>query len=134
MSEIVEIHKYVVDGDNAEKLYDIFKKSYLVENNWQPFEQSHVEVQLDYADGVLYLEEKTTAAISFLGDVLCFFADRDNIFSMSEHIEDGVVLFYSVDDVDGKYFVRPPMTEWELEQEEQQKKRVEQGLDDNLPF
>ena len=134
MSEIVEIHKYVVDGDNAEKLYDIFKKSYLVENNWQPFEQSHVEVQLDYADGVLYLEEKTTAAISFLGDVLYFFADRDNIFSMSEHIEDGVVLSYSVYDVDGKYFVRPPMTEWELEQEEQQKKRVEQGLDDNLPF
>ena len=59
-----------------------------------------------------------------------FFADREHVFCMSEHMEDGVVLSYSVDDIEGKYFVRPPKTEWELQQE----KRIERGEDDNLPF
>ena len=130
MTEIVEIHKFVVDGDNAEKIYEIFRKSYFVENSWQPFKHCHVEVQFEYADGVLRLEERTTGQISYLAEILYFFADRDNIFSMSEHLEDGVVLYYSVDDNDGKYFVRPPKTQWELEQE----KRFERGEDDDLPF
>lgn len=130
MTEIVEIHKFVVDGDNAEKIYEIFQKSYFVENSWQPFRHCHVEVQFEYADGVLRLEERTTGQISYLAEILYFFADRDNIFSMSEHLEDGVVLYYSVDDNDGKYFVRPPKTQWELEQE----KRFERGEDDDLPF
>ena len=130
MTGIVGIHKFVVDGDNAEKIYDIFRKSYLVENSWQPFENYHIEVRLDYADGVFRVEEKTTGQISFLADILYFFADREHVFSMSEHMEDGVVLSYSVDDIEGKYFVRPPKTEWELQQE----KRVERGEDDNLPF
>ena len=57
MTGIVGIHKFVVDGDNAEKIYDIFRKSYLVENSWQPLEDYHIEVRLDYADGVLRVEE-----------------------------------------------------------------------------
>ena len=130
MSGIVGIHKFVVDGDNAEKIYDIFRKSYLVENSWQPFEDYHIEVRLDYADGVLRVEEKTTGQMSFLADILYFFAEREHLFSMYEHIEGGVVLFYSVDDIEGKYFVRPPKTEWELQQE----KMIESGEDDNLPF
>ena len=130
MTEIVEIHKFVVDGDNAEKIYEIFRKSYFVQNSWQPFRHCHVEVQFEYADGVLRLEERTTGQISYLAEILYFFADRDNIFSMSEHLEDGVVLYYSVDDNDGKYFVRPPKTQWELEQE----KRFERSEDDDLPF
>ena len=130
MTEIVEIHKFVVDGDNAEKIYEIFRKSYFVQNSWQPFRHCHVEVHFEYADGVLRLEERTTGQISYLAEILYFFADRDNIFSMSEHLEDGVVLYYSVDDNDGKYFVRPPKTQWELEQE----KRFERGEDDDLPF
>ena len=130
MTEIVEIHKFVVDGDNAEKIYEIFRNSYFVENSWQPFRHCHVEVQFEYADGVLRLEERTTGQISYLAEILYFFADRDNIFGMSEHLEDGVVLYYSVDDNDGKYFVRPPKTQWELEQE----KRFECGEDDDLPF
>ena len=130
MSEIVGIHKFVVDGDNAQKIYEIFRKSYFVENDWQPFEHCHIEVQFDYSDGVLRLEERTTGQMSYLAEILYFFADRDNIYSMSEHLEDGVVQSYSVDDIDGKYFVRPPKTEWELQQE----KRFESGKDDNLPF
>lgn len=130
MTGIVGIHKFVVDGDNAEKIYDIFRKSYLVENSWQPLEDYHIEVRLDYADDVLRVEEKTTGQMSFLADILYFFAEREHLFSMYEHIEGGVVLFYSVDDIEGKYFVRPPKTEWELQQE----KMIESGEDDNLPF
>lgn len=130
MSEIVGIYKFVVEGDSAEKIYEIFQKSYFVENNWQPFEGYHVDVQFDYADGVLRLEEKTTGQISYLAEILYFFADRDNIFSLSEHLENGVVQFYSVDDAEGKYFVRPPQTEWEKQQEERRKNQT----DDDLPF
>jgi hypothetical protein len=130
MREIVAIHKFVVDGGNAEKIFEIFKTSYFVQNNCQPFNEYHVEVQFEYADGVLRLEERTTGHISYLAEILYFFADRENVFSMSEYMEDGVVLSYTVDDIDGKYFVRPPKTQWELEQE----KRFERGEDDDLPF
>ena len=130
MREIVAIHKFVVDGGNAEKIFEIFKTSYFVQNNFQPFNEYHVEVQFDFADGVLRLEERTTGQISYLAEILYFFADRENVFSMSEYMEDGVVLSYTVDDIDGKYFVRPPKTQWELEQE----KRFERGEDDDLPF
>ena len=134
MQEIVGIHKYVVDGDSAGKIYEIFKKSYLVENNWQPFEHGHVEVQFDYADGVLRLEERTTESLSILSEILPFFAGRDNFFCLSEHIVDGVVQSYSADDSDGKYFVRPPMTEWEQEMEDIERRRMERRNDDDLPF
>lgn len=130
MGEIVGIYKFVVDGEDAWKLYEIFRKSYFVEKCWQPFDHCHVEVQFDYADGVLRLEEKTTGQMSYLAEILYFFAGRDNIFCMSEHIEEGVVQSYSVDDIDGKYFVRPPETEWEL----QQKMKIDRGEEDNLPF
>ena len=130
MEQIVVIHRFVVDGDNAEKIYEIFKKSYFVENNWQPYESCHVEVQFDYADGVLRLEERTTGPMSYIADILYFFADMDNIYLLSEHLEDGVVQSYYVNDAEGKYFVRPPKTEWELQLEERQNT----GLDDNLPF
>jgi hypothetical protein len=137
MGKIVDIHKYAVDGDNAERVYEILKTSYFMENNWQPFDGFCVEVKVDYADGVLYVEEKVVgnrSAISFMAEILYFFADRDNIFSMSEHIEDDVVLSYDVYDSEGKYFVRPPMTEWELQQEEMRRQRAQKSTDDDLPF
>ena len=52
---------------------------------------------------------------------------------MTEHIVNGVVQSYDVDDREGKYFVRPPKTEWELQQEEARRLKREQGIDD-LPF
>ena len=133
MENLAAIHKFVVDGDDAEKLYEIFKKSYLVENNWQPFEDHCVQVDFTYGEGVFRVEEKTTSGISYIAEILYFFADRGNIYSLSEYVEDGVVQSYSVDDPEGKYFVRPPKTEWELQQEEAQRLKREQGIDD-LPF
>lgn len=131
MEGIVGIHKFVVDGESAERIYEIFCKSYFVVNNWQPFDGYPIEVQFDYADGVLRLEEKTTAQIAYLPEILYFFADREHVFSLSEYLVDGVVQSYDVDDRDGKYFVRPPKTEWELEMEERQNMPID---DDNLPF
>ena len=128
MDNIAAIHKFVVDGDDAERLFEIFKKSYLVENSWQPFEHCTLQVDFTYADGVFRVEEKTTGSASFIADILCFFVDRDNIYSLSEYIEDGVTQSYSVDDEEGRYFVRPPMTEWELQMEQKQIN------EDDLPF
>lgn len=125
------IHKFVVDGENAERIYEIFRKSYFVENNWQPFAGYNIDVQFEYADGVLRLEERTTAQISYLAEILYFFAGRENIYCLSEYTVDGVVQSYTVEDSEGKYFVRPPKTEWELEMEERQNKPID---DDNLPF
>ena len=128
MGKLEVINKYVVDGDDAERLFEIFKKSYLVENSWQPFEQCTLHVDFSYADGVFRVEEKSTGGLSFVDEILCFFVNRDNIYSLSEYIEDGVTRSYSVYDDEGKYFVRPPKTEWEL-QVEQSRSDV-----DDLPF
>ena len=134
MSRIVDINKYVVDGEYAEKIYKILQESYFVEHGSQPFEGCCAELDFHYADGVLRVEEKMTgsrAYVSYIAEILYFFAHRDNIFCLSEHIEDDVVQSYDVNDSEGKYFVRPPMTEWELQMQEQRKRRSEQ---DELPF
>lgn len=133
MDNIVAVHRFAVDGDNAEKIYEIFRKSYFVVNRYQPFKDGCVQVEIDFADGVFRVEEKTTEQISYIADIIYFFADTENMFSMSEYIEDGIVQSYSVDDAEGKYFVRPPKTEWELQMEERENQRRERN-DDDLPF
>lgn len=129
MENLAAIRKFVVDGEGAERIYEIFKKSYLVENNWQPYEHSSIQVDFSFADGVFRVEEKSTGDISYIEDILYFFADRDNIYSLSEYICNGATQSYDVNDAEGKYFVRPPMTEWELLMEERRNKIIE-----DLPF
>ena len=129
MENLAAIRKFVVDGDGVERIYEIFRKSYLVENNWQPYEHCSIQVDFSYADGVFRVEEKSTGGASYIGEILYFFADRDNIYSLSEYIENGVTKSYDVDDAEGKYFVRPPMTEWELQMEERRNK-----IKEDLPF
>ena len=135
MSENSVIHRFVFDGDGAARLYEVLRKSYFIESNcaMQPFEGCSVQVDLSFDDGILHVEEKTTSEISYMAEILYFFADRDHIYSMSEHIKDGVVLSYDVYDDQGKYFVRPPMTEWELQEEERMQQR-RRCSDDDLPF
>lgn len=137
MGKIVDINKYAVDGDNAERIYEILNASYYVENNFQPLEGFSVEIKFDFADGVLRVEERvmgSRSAMSYIGEILYFFAGSDNVFSMTECIVDDVVQSYFVCDRDGKYFVRPPMTDWELQREEQERQRLIRGTDDDLPF
>ncbi len=132
MDDIAAIHKFVVDGDDAGKIYDIFRQSYYFENNCspQPFKGYNVSVDFSFEDGVLRVEEKTTGDISYIAEMIYFFADRDNIFSLTEYYCDGVVQSYDVCDSEGKYFVRPPKTDWELQMEEKWNNR---SVDD-LPF
>ena len=131
MKEFVGIHKFVVDGDDAQRIYEIFKKSYFIETEcaMQPYEGCDVQVDFSYADGVFRVEEKTTGEMSYIAEILYFFADRDHIYAMSEYLEDGEVQSYTVEDEEGKYFVRPPKTEWELQMEEKQNQRSK-----DLPF
>ena len=131
MGDIVAIHKYVVDGDYAQRIYEIFQKSYFIESNcaFQPYEGCEVQVEFSYADGVFRVEEKTTGEMSYMAEILYFFAGRDHLYSMSEYLEDGEVKSYTVEDEEGKYFVRPPKTQWELQMEEMQNQRSE-----DLPF
>ena len=86
-------------------------------------------MDFSFADGVFRVEEKSTGGASYIEEILYFFADRDNIYSLSEYIENGVTKSYDVDDAEGKYFVRPPMTEWELQLEERRNK-----IKKDLPF
>ena len=132
MDNLTVINKFVVDGDGAERIYEIFRKSYLLENNLQPNEHCTMQVDFSYADGVFRVEEKSTSAVSFIEEILYFFVDRDNIYSLSENIRNGVTQSYDVNDAEGKYFVRPPKTEWELQMEERWNKRRSQTED--LPF
>ena len=135
MNGIAGIHRFVVDGDDAARLYEILSKSYFIENNCtpQPYEGCNVQVELSFYDRILRIEEKTTGEISYMADILCFFVGRDHMFCMSEYIKDGVVLSYTVEDPEGRYFVRPPMTEWELQEEERMQQRMNRS-DDDLPF
>ena len=129
MENLTVIRKFVVDGDGAERIYELFRKSYLVENNWQPYEHCNIQVDFSYSDGVFRVEEKSTGGASFIEEILYFFANRDNIYSLSEYIENGVAKSYEVNDAEGKYFVRPPMTEWEVQIEQRRRAQTE-----DLPF
>ena len=86
MENLAAIRKFVVDGEGAERIYEIFKKSYLVENNWQPYEQSSIQVDFSFADGVFRVEEKSTGDVSYIEDILYFFADRDNIYTFGIYL------------------------------------------------
>lgn len=131
MSDIVAIHKFSVDGDHAKKLYEIFRKSYFIETGcaMQPYEGCSVQVDFSFTDGVFHVEERTTGEMSYIAEILYFFVDREHIYAMSEYFEDGEVQSYSVEDEEGKYFVRPPKTQWELQMEEMQNQRSK-----DLPF
>ena len=135
MSDIAVINRFVVDGDDAERIYEIFRNSHFVLNacNKIPYTDYGLKIEFTYEDGVFRVQEKSALMTSYVGDILYFFVDRDHIFCLSEHIQDGVVQSYTVEDPEGKYFVRPPMTEWELQQEEKLNQR-RNGLTDDLPF
>ena len=83
----MEVNNFVVEGDDALRLYEIFKNSYLVKHCWQPFEHCQVEVEFSYEDGFLRVEERTTAQISYMAEILHFFAAQENIHSLSDSPE-----------------------------------------------
>ena len=99
--------QFVIEGDNAERVYNIFKESHFVtSNNALGF---NTQIEFVYADGILRIEEHT-AANSLVEVLLCFFVGCDNFYFLTEYSEDGVVLGYDTNDDEGKYFTVPSKT------------------------
>ena len=102
--------QFVVDGDNVERVYNIFKESH--------FAKSHnalgfnTQIEFDYADGILRIEEHTDA-ISLVAELLCFFVGYDNFYSLTEYYEDGEVQDCELHDDEGKYFYNKNNTNYE---------------------
>ena len=102
--------QFVVDGDNAERVYNIFKESH--------FAKSHnalgfnTQIEFDYSDGVLCIEERTDAN-SLVAELLCFFVGYDNFYSLTEYYEDGKVQDCELHDDEGKYFNNKKNTNYE---------------------
>ena len=96
--------QFVVDGDNAERVFNIFKESH--------FAKSHnalgfnTQIEFDYSDGVLRIEEHTDAN-SLVAELLCFFVGYDNFYSLTEYYEDGEVLDCELHDEECRYFTDP---------------------------
>ena len=102
--------QFVVDGDNAERVFNIFKESH--------FAKSHnalgfnTQIEFDYADGILRIEEHTDA-ISLVAELLSFFVGYDNFYYLAEYYEDGEVLDCELHDDEGKYFYNKQNTNYE---------------------
>ncbi|MBR5821854.1 MAG: WG repeat-containing protein, partial [Alistipes sp.] len=102
--------QFVVDGDNAERVYNIFKESH--------FAKSHnalgfnTQIEFDYADGILRIEEHTDAN-SLVAELLCFFVGYDNFYSLTEYYDDGEVQDCELHDDEGKYFYNKNNTNYE---------------------
>ena len=100
--------KFVVDGEAAERVYKIIEESHFVKsNNELGF---NTQIEFDYANGVLRIEERTDAH-SLVDEVLCFFVGHDNYYSLAEQSKNGEVQYYEVHDDEGKYFTIPEQAE-----------------------
>ena len=111
MGKQFEINHFAVDGEAAKRVYEIFKESHFVTSNNAL--GLNTQIEFDYADGILRIEERTNAN-SLVEELLCFFVGYDNFYSLTEYYEDGVVQSYDTNDDEGRYFIRPPKTEYEL--------------------
>lgn len=107
MDKRFEINHFAVEGEAAKRVYDIIKESHFVtSNNALGF---NTQIEFDYADGILRIEEHTEAN-SLVEELLCFFVGCDNFYFLTEYSEDGVVQGYDTDDDEGKYFTVPSKT------------------------
>lgn len=122
--------QFVVDGEAAERVFNIFKESHFAKN--QNALGFNTQIEFDYADGILRIEERTDAS-SLVADVLCFFVGYGNFYYLTEYYEDGKVLDCELHDKEGIYFVCPPKTEWEKQQEEKLTKRADE-VGGDIPF
>ena len=135
LSKISDHIKYVVEGENAKKVYDVLRESYVGKNKKLPPSMADMGYQIDYRyeNGVLYIEEHTTGGrgseVEFLLDFLIAY---DDYYLIREHSENGTPIYYDVRDEEGKYFARPPKTEYEIQEEAKQVARAKKAND--MPF
>lgn len=102
--------QFVVDGEAAERVFNIFRESH--------FAKSHnalgfnTKIEFDYADGILRIEEHTDTN-SLVADLLSFFVGYGNFYYLLEYYEDGEVLDCELHDEEGKYFYNKKNTNYE---------------------
>ena len=124
--KISDICKYVVDGENAQMVYDILRESYVGKNKKLPPSQGEHDYKIEYRyeDGVLYIEEHTVGGSGgYIDEVLSFLIHYDSFYFLKERRKDGEPFFYSVGDDEGKYFIRPPKTKSEIQEEDIKKRQ-----------
>lgn len=107
MDKQFEINHFAVDGEAAKRVYEIFKESHFVKSHNAL--DLNTQIEFDYTDGVLRIEEYTEAN-SLVAELLNFFVGCDNFYFLTEYSEDGVVQGYDTNDDEGKYFTVPSKT------------------------
>ena len=107
MDKRFEINHFAVEGEAANRIYNIFKESHFVKSHNAL--DLNTKMEFDYTDGILRIEERTDAG-SLVEDLLCFFVGCDNYYFLTEYSEDGVVQGYDTNDDEGKYFTVPSKT------------------------
>ena len=125
---------FVVENDYAKTIYPILKESYFVKHQHTPQAcDENISIEFSYDDNILRIVEHINGnGVSWIYELLGFVIDYNTFYWMEECGEDGVTHYYYVYDDEGKYFVRPPKTEYELQEEAESEKQ--QTNVDNLPF
>ena len=107
---------FVIENDYAKTIYPILKESYFVKHQHTPQAcDENVSIEFSYDDNILRIVEHINGnGVSWISELLGFVIDYNTFYWMEECGEDGVTHYYYVYDDEGKYFVRPPKTQWEI--------------------
>ena len=122
---------FVIENDYAKTIYPVLKESYFVKHQHTPQAcDENISIEFSYDDNILRIVEHINGnGVSWVYELLGFVIDYNTFYWMEERGEDGVTHYYYVYDDEGKYFVRPSKTQWEIALD----KKCEQMKKD-LPF
>ena len=107
---------FVIENDYAKTIYPILKESYFVKHQHTPQAcDENISIEFSYDDNILRIVEHINGnGVSWVYELLGFVIDYNTFYRMEECGEDGVTHYYYVYDDEGKYFVRPSKTQWEI--------------------
>ena len=107
---------FVIENDYAKTIYPILKESYFVKHQHTPQAcDEDISIEFSYDDNILRIVEHINGnGVSWVYELLGFVIDYNTFYRMEECGEDGVTHSYYVYDNEGKYFVRPPKTQWDI--------------------
>ena len=107
---------FVIENDYAKTIYPILKESYFVKHQHTPQAcDEDISIEFSYDDNILRIVEHINGnGVSWVCELLGFVIDYNTFYWMEECGEDGVTHYYYVCDDEGKYFVRPSKTQWEI--------------------
>ena len=107
---------FVIENDYAKTIYPILKESYFVKHQHTPQAcDENISIEFSYDDTILRIVEHINGnGVSWIYELLGFVIDYNTFYWMEECGEDGVTHYYYVCDDEGKYFVRPSKTQWEI--------------------